>query len=79
MKALRRSTVFAFLLLFFVAALAIIVASCEQISRPQTQSEDLVSRLLYLKDEKTGLCFAAISSVTHGFYSVVSLTHVPCR
>ena len=32
----------------------------------------------YFTDQRTGLCFAAIESVTYAGYQVVSLTAVPC-
>lgn len=56
-------------------AAACLLTGCEVTSRPHTPDTD---DLRYFRDERTGLCFAALSSATHSGYRVVSITHVPC-
>lgn len=50
--------------------------SCQLNDKAQTKS--IEDNLTYFKDEKTGLCFAAINSQTYGFNTVTSITCVPC-
>jgi len=40
--------------------------------------ENLSANISYHKDDRTGLCFAAISSRTYGADTVVSIANVPC-
>ncbi len=32
----------------------------------------------YSKDERTGLCYASVSSVSYSGFNVISITNVPC-
>jgi len=36
------------------------------------------SKITYIKDERTGLCFAVLNNSTDGFRSTFSITCVPC-
>jgi hypothetical protein len=52
------------------------VYSC-QINTP-TNKEETLGKITYIRDYKTGLCFATINSITYGGFSVTSITCVPC-
>jgi len=52
--------------------LATLAGCAEATSSNQTPSPG------YFKDQRTGICFAAVESATYYGYSVVSLTAVPC-
>lgn len=39
---------------------------------------DIVNDLEYFKDPATGLCFASIKSRSADFYTIRSITNVPC-
>lgn len=34
--------------------------------------------IAYSKDERTGLCYASVSSMSYAGYNVISITNVPC-
>ena len=36
------------------------------------------SRITYIKDERTGLCFAVLNNSTDGYRSTFTITCVPC-
>lgn len=42
------------------------------------RNEEVKERLSYFKDDRTGLCFAQISSMSYAGYYTVSIAAVPC-
>jgi hypothetical protein len=62
--------------LFSILLLAIVISSCENYT---TGTATYVKEgLYYFKDEKTGLCFAALTSTTYSNFRVTSITAVDC-
>jgi hypothetical protein len=61
------------LVLLFIAVVAV---ACQMSSVSNT--EDIKRSITYFKDESTGLCFAAINSMSGAGYTVTSITCVPC-
>jgi hypothetical protein len=63
-----------------LAVLAVIVlAGCVGGDAPSVDTARKASNSVrYSRDPRTKLCFASLSSATHGAFSVVSITHVPC-
>ena len=62
---------------YSVAALFVILTSC-QISS-DINSAEVKENMIYFKDERTGLCFAAVGSTNSSSLSKdVSFTCVPC-
>lgn len=62
--------------------LSITVASCtgiivEEVS--PTVSKKVVNSITYIRDERVGLCFATVSSLTYAGMRIVSITNVPCE
>jgi len=58
--------------LLLIAA-ALTLAGCE--NTQATKSSPLPS---YYQDQRTGICFAAVSSQSYSTYQVVSIATVPC-
>ena len=56
-----------------VALVMVILAGCE-ITSPAREGS--VNDIRYLRDGKTGICFAMISSATYGMHRVVSISAV---
>lgn len=70
----------------YILLATVLFSSCEIRER---QGEDLnitnedevstiKSKITYIKDDKTGLCFAVLNNSTDGFRSTFSITCVPC-
>lgn len=64
------------LLMFLAAALS----SCDFDSRVRettmtTEDSDMIT---YFKDDRVGLCYAAIGSQGHSYSPILSITCVPC-
>jgi len=55
--------------------LSITLISC---NAEVSTSEEVKDRITYFKDDRTGLCFAQISSFTHSGFYTVSIATVPC-
>ena len=58
-------------ILFF----AMLISSCQMSQTSNTAS--IVSNLSYFRDSRTGLCFAAVNSMSSNGYTVTSITWVP--
>lgn len=58
--------------------LAALAVACTNTS-PAPPAVRLVPDIRYIKDERTGICFAAVQSRTYYGYNVVSLATVPCE
>ncbi len=64
----------------------IILSSCairenkgEDLHKTNEEECDVIkSKLTYLRDEKTGLCFAVLNNHTNGHRSTFAITCVPC-
>lgn len=54
---------------------ACLLASCQATVEAQNPTGDIS----YFRDNRTGLCFAAVSSMGAGGYRTVSITEVPCE
>jgi len=39
---------------------------------------DIAAHLIYFRDPRTGVCFAAVGSESHAGYVVTSIATVPC-
>lgn len=65
--------------LFLLAGITLFLSSC---TNPQKISPEVAKKsidsIYYEKDEKTGICFALISSI-NGDGSIISFTDVPCE
>lgn len=60
-----------------LSLIAIALLSCNPVTTTTTNTTELSYDLSYFKDERTGLCFATLTSInTAG--STVSITCVPC-
>lgn len=59
-----------------VLFLMLVFLSCQNNSL--SNKDEIVVNISYIKDENTGLCFATVNSLTYGFYSIVSISCVPC-
>lgn len=57
-------------------AVLITFLSCQTTTPTDTVS--VKDNITYFKDERTGLCFATVSSVSEGYYPIASITCVPC-
>jgi hypothetical protein len=64
--------------LLLLLALCFVLGSCEQTTTTDVQKLSTNYNISYFIDNRTGLCFGALSSRTHGGWSVVSITCVPC-
>ena len=47
-------------------------------SPSRANSKSTAVNLVYSKDDRTGLCFGSIKSMTSAGWEVVSITNVPC-
>lgn len=66
-----------------IAALSVaLLSGCNPITMPvdKGQAQDIVQQLTYVKDKRTGLCFALIGMTKMGDVSQTStgITYVPC-
>jgi hypothetical protein len=63
-------------ILGIIVALFLLLTACQNThpSGPINQTD-----IRYIKDPRTGLCFATLASDSYGFYTVVSITLVPCQ
>ena len=60
-------------------ALTTLLASCTlPVSLDSYENVDIAENISYVKDKRTGLCFATIASTSMGFFSIISITEVPC-
>ena len=58
---------------------ALMMAGCAMPSRlSDSAGKGTMEKLRYFRDERTGLCFAVVSSTTNKLYEVVSIANVPC-
>lgn len=65
-----------YLALLFV----LLCAGCEGGDAPNAGvAAKAASNVKYSKDERTGLCFASVTSTSYYGYQVVSITNVPCK
>lgn len=66
--------IFGILILFFIV-------SCQGVmsKKPSEEaSSDIVKNITYVKDKKTGLCFATVLAVGSDGWNSSSITCVPC-
>lgn len=61
--------------LILLTIMVIGILSCQDNSPANVEK---LNELTYFKDGRTGLCFAAINSLTYGGGKVTSITCVPC-
>jgi hypothetical protein len=59
----------------FVLLGLFLLVGCQQNSKPSLPDE---SNIVYFKDSRTGVCFAALNSATYTNFHVTSITAVPC-
>ncbi len=63
-----------------LAVLAVLVLDgCGPRAMGPHEANQAASSIRYIKDPKTGLCFAAIAQDTYNGYPVVSIATVPCE
>lgn len=55
------------------------VSACTQLTSVETSKEDVVRSMSYIKDDRTGLCFSVVGSVSYPGWHVISHTSVPCE
>jgi hypothetical protein len=64
------------LLKTLVLTAALFLTSCQSNDKPdKIEPSQTIS---YFKDQRTGICFAAINSYTYGWSYVTSIATVPC-
>ncbi len=64
---------------FMVFVALLLIASCYGGDAPRPEvAKAAAGNVVYSKDDRTGLCFASVTSTTHAGYQVVSITNVPC-
>lgn len=57
----------------------IIFTSCNMTSAPSnSDAENNVNQISYIKDSRTGLCFGMLNSTSYTGYEITSITCVPC-
>lgn len=62
-------------------SLSLAIASCEINGGNAPRKEVAKSTALnvvYSKDPRSNLCFGTVTSISYGFYNVISITNVPC-
>ncbi len=65
--------------LFLAAALPLMGCESEIFKEvAEDTARNLGKEIAYTKDERTGLCFALVSSRTYGNSYTVSISNVPC-
>lgn len=60
----------------FIIFITLLFVSCQENNPSNT--DEIKKNIIYFKDHKTGICFAAINSQTSNSYQVTSITCVPC-
>jgi regulatory protein YycI of two-component signal transduction system YycFG len=72
-------------IIIIIIILIVLLLGINEIKKPQvntsTNIKELKNNIEYFKDERTGLCFAVISSSISGYATTsnaVSITCVPC-
>ena len=63
-------------LLTLLTITTLLLTSCQD--NINSDSTEILDSIQYVKDTRTGLCFATVSSMTHSLYVVTSITCVPC-
>lgn len=57
----------------------IIFTSCNMTSAPSSaNAQNNVTKISYIKDSRTGLCFGMLNSTSYSGYETTSITCVPC-
>lgn len=58
----------------------VLLCGCDSTHGPTIdKAAELANQLTYFKDTRTGLCYAAVQSMTNGGFMVTSITNVPCK
>lgn len=60
----------------FIFFLTVIAVSCDSTVKNSKEASD---RITYFKDERTGICFAQVTSRTKDSYTVTSIATVDCE
>ncbi len=55
----------------------ILLAACQHETKVSV-SRDTTNSIVYMKDSRTGLCFATMGSMSYGGYVSISIANVPC-
>jgi hypothetical protein len=67
------------MLLSIVLFLSVAACNAQTVRMGSKDTKALVEQIEYIKDLRTGLCFAMISGPTSARFSVLALTEVPCE
>lgn len=65
-------------MILVVLSMFFILSCAQPVAVDPNKGREIVSRIRYQRDPKTGLCFAIILNNTTNGYKVVSIAHVPC-
>ncbi len=57
----------------------LVLLSCTNQQNKITSKEQIDGKIIYFKDRRTEVCFAAINSTTYMNYETTSITCVPCE
>lgn len=59
-------------------SLIFVLIACQVPAHYRSDDNDVISGIKYIKDDRTGLCFAILTSVSANTYIIISITCVPC-
>jgi hypothetical protein len=77
MRDYLRQVVPSMLLLILVAVLAA-AAGCGTMNSAPSKSDLKEENIVYFKDSRTGICYAALNSASTDGFSSTTITYVPC-
>lgn len=64
---------------FVFLGLAVLLAGCTQVSTTDKNAAvSVANQVTYVRDDRSDLCFAILSSKTYGGWYSVSITNVAC-
>ena len=64
--------------LAFAIGMVLVINGCATLNSAPSKADLKEDNIVYFKDSRTGVCYAALNSTGSGGYSSTTITYVPC-